>query len=51
HHRIGHTALHVMADLTDFDAVITDHAPDAAILEQFHRDGIALTIASNQDMT
>ena len=49
--RIGHTALHVMADLTDFDAVITDQAPDADILEQFNRDGIALTIASNQDMT
>ncbi|WP_112610588.1 DeoR/GlpR family DNA-binding transcription regulator (plasmid) [Rhizobium sp. WW22] len=51
HQRIGHTALHVMADLTDFDAVITDHAPDAAIVEQFRRDGITLTIASNQDMT
>lgn len=51
HNRIGHTALHVMADLADFDAVITDHAPDAAILEQLRRDGIALTIASNQDMT
>ena len=51
HNRIGHTALHVMADLTDFDAVITDHAPDDAVIEQFRRDGIALTIASNQDMT
>ena len=51
HSRIGHTALHVMAELADFDAVITDQAPDAAIVEQFRRDGIALTIASNQDKT
>ncbi|MBB3612346.1 DeoR/GlpR family DNA-binding transcription regulator [Rhizobium sp. BK602] len=46
HQRIGHTALHVMADLADFDAVITDSAPQADILEQLNRDGVALTIAS-----
>lgn len=46
HQRIGHTALHVMADLADFDAVITDQAPEADILEQLNRDGVALTIAS-----
>lgn len=51
HSRIGHTALHVMAELAEFDAVITDQAPDAAIVEEFRRDGIALTIASNQDKT
>ncbi|APO79394.1 DeoR family transcriptional regulator protein (plasmid) [Rhizobium etli 8C-3] len=49
HQRIGHTALHVMADLTDFDAVITDIAPDAAFLEEFEQAGITLTIASTQD--
>lgn len=46
HQRIGHTALHVMADLADFDAVITDSTPQADILEQLNRDGVALTIAS-----
>jgi DeoR/GlpR family transcriptional regulator of sugar metabolism len=48
HQRIGHTALHVMADLADFDAVITDSAPDAAVMEEFDRSGIPLTVASRQ---
>ncbi|ACS59532.1 transcriptional regulator, DeoR family (plasmid) [Rhizobium leguminosarum bv. trifolii WSM1325] len=51
HQRIGHTALHVMADLADFDAIITDSAPDAAVLEEFEQAGITLTIASTQDPT
>jgi DeoR/GlpR family transcriptional regulator of sugar metabolism len=51
HERIGHTALHVMADLADFDAVITDSAPGAAALKEFDEAGIALTIASTQDPT
>jgi len=49
HQRIGHTALHVMADLTDFDTIITDSAPAAAILDEFDRAGIKLTIAPAQD--
>ncbi|GAA3080509.1 DeoR/GlpR family DNA-binding transcription regulator [Rhizobium viscosum] len=49
HQRIGHTALHVMADLTDFDTVITDSAPSAAVLDEFDRAGIKLTIAPAQD--
>ena len=44
-----HTALHVMADLTDFDTVITDSAPSAAVLDEFDRVGIKLTIAPAQD--
>jgi DeoR/GlpR family transcriptional regulator of sugar metabolism len=51
HQRIGHTALHVMADLADFDAIITDRAPGAAVLEEFERAGITLTVASTQDPT
>ena len=49
HQRIGHTALHVMADLADFDTVITDSAPPAAVLDDFDRAGIKLTIAPAQD--
>ena len=49
HQRIGHTALHVMADLADFDTVITDSAPAAAVLDEFDRAGIKLTIAPAQD--
>ncbi|EPE95100.1 DeoR/GlpR family DNA-binding transcription regulator [Rhizobium grahamii] len=51
HQRIGHTALHVMADLADFDAVITDSPLEAAVQEEFDRQGITLTIASTQDLT
>ncbi len=49
HQRIGHTALHVMADLADFDTIITDSAPTAAVLNEFDRVGIKLTIAPAQD--
>ncbi len=51
HQRFGHTALHAMADLADFDAIITDSAPDAVIQEEFDRQGTTLTIAPTQDMT
>lgn len=51
HERIGHTALHVMADLAGFDAVITDKAPEKAALDEFEQAGITLTIASEQDPT
>jgi DeoR/GlpR family transcriptional regulator of sugar metabolism len=49
HQRIGHTALHVMADLADFDTIITDSAPAAAVFDEFDRAGIKLTIAPAQD--
>lgn len=49
HQRIGHTALHVMADLADFDTIITDSVPTAAVLNEFDRAGIKLTIAPAQD--
>ena len=49
HQRFGHTALHAMAELTDFDAIITDSAPGAAVQEEFDRQGIRLTIAATQE--
>lgn len=49
HERIGHTALHVMADLADFDAVITDSAPEAVVIGEFEKVGIKLTIAPEQE--
>ncbi|KRB60050.1 DeoR family transcriptional regulator [Rhizobium sp. Root708] len=49
HLRFGHTALHAMAELADFDAIITDSAPDAAVQEEFDRQGIRLTIAATQE--
>jgi DeoR/GlpR family transcriptional regulator of sugar metabolism len=51
HQRIGHTALHVMADLADFDVIITDSAPEPAATEQLERANINLTIASNWETT
>jgi DeoR/GlpR family transcriptional regulator of sugar metabolism len=49
HERIGHTALHVMADLADFDAIITDGVPDAALVTAFEQAGVSLTIAPAQE--
>lgn len=49
HQRIGHTALHVMADLADFDLVITDSAPDAAVIDAFNQAGVTLAIAPAQE--
>jgi len=47
HQRFGRTALHALADLSDFAAVITDVAPAAATLAELHEAGVTLTIASN----
>ncbi|QFY64001.1 DeoR/GlpR transcriptional regulator (plasmid) [Rhizobium grahamii] len=49
HQRFGHTALHAMAELADFDAIITDSAPGVAVQEEFDRQGIRLTIAATQE--
>ncbi|MDK4739902.1 DeoR/GlpR family DNA-binding transcription regulator [Rhizobium sp. CNPSo 3464] len=51
HQRIGHTALHVMADLADFDTIITDDTPEPAALKQLERANITLTIALNWETT
>jgi DeoR/GlpR family transcriptional regulator of sugar metabolism len=47
HERIGNTALHVLADLGEFDAMITNHQPDVQALEDIEKTGVALTIASS----
>ncbi|KSV81874.1 DeoR faimly transcriptional regulator [Sinorhizobium sp. Sb3] len=49
HQRIGHRALHVLASLSDFDAVITDSAPEASVVRELDQAGVKLTIASVQD--
>ncbi|MDB6178355.1 DeoR/GlpR family DNA-binding transcription regulator [Paracoccus sp. Z330] len=43
HRRFGHSALHRMADLSDFEAIITDAPPESRTA--IDRAGIALTIA------
>lgn len=45
HARFGRTALHVLADLTDFDTIITDAAPAPEERAALDRAGITLTIA------
>jgi DeoR/GlpR family transcriptional regulator of sugar metabolism len=40
-----------MADLADFDVIITDSAPEPAATEQLERANINLTIASNWETT
>lgn len=45
HKRFGRSALHVLADLTEFDAIITDAAPAPEDRAAMDRAGIRLTIA------
>lgn len=45
HRRFGRSALHVLADLSEFDAIITDAPPASVDREAIDRAGIALTIA------
>lgn len=47
HKRFGRSALHVLADLTEFDAIITDAAPDPEDRAALDRAGIRLTIAGD----
>ncbi len=47
HQRFGQLALHALADLGDFDAIITDAAPASAHRAALDRAGIALTIAGD----
>lgn len=46
HTRFGRSALHLLADLREFAAIITDDAPDASEAAILQRVGIALTIAT-----
>ena len=45
HQRFGRTALHVLAELSDFDAIITDAAPQPELRAALDRAGIAIRIA------
>jgi DeoR/GlpR family transcriptional regulator of sugar metabolism len=43
--RFGRSALHVLAELPDFDAIITDGAPEPETRVALDRAGVAITIA------
>ncbi|WP_319568894.1 DeoR/GlpR family DNA-binding transcription regulator [Cohaesibacter marisflavi] len=45
HARFDHTALHKLADLEEFDHIITDTAPSAGALSAIEGAGLSLTIA------
>ena len=45
HQRFGHTALHALAGLDEFDAIVTDSAPEGETLQDLHDAGITITIA------
>jgi DeoR/GlpR family transcriptional regulator of sugar metabolism len=45
HSRFGRSALHKLAELDDFDAIITDGAPEPETRAAIDRAGIAITIA------
>jgi len=45
HTRFDRVALHVLANLDDFDWVITDQAPEPGVQQQLMNAGIQLTIA------
>jgi len=47
HARFGRSALHALADLTEFDAIITDAPPAPEDRAAIDRAGIALTIAKD----
>ena len=47
HARFGRSALHALADLTEFDAIITDAPPAPEDRAAIDRAGIALTIAED----
>lgn len=45
HQRFGHSALHVMADLGEFDAIVTDADPGGDSLADLREAGLTLNIA------
>ena len=49
HQRFGRTALHVLADLADFDTIITDAAPEPESRAALSRAGIVLRLAQTED--
>lgn len=51
HQRFGRSALHVLAELSDFDTIITDAAPDPEARAALERAGITVRLASEQEKT
>jgi DeoR/GlpR family transcriptional regulator of sugar metabolism len=47
HARFGRSALHMLAELADFDAIITDGSPEPETRASLDRAGIAITIAKD----
>jgi len=47
HKRFGHSALHVLAGLEEFDGIVTDAEPDADSLRSLREAGLTLTIAKD----
>ncbi len=46
HARFGRTALHRLADLAEFDHVITDRAPEPGLTQEMAQAGLPLTVAA-----
>lgn len=51
HLRFGHTALHKLADLAEFDNIITDHSPAPDAMAALETAGLTLTIAQKSAQT
>ena len=49
HTRFGHTALHRLADLAEFDAIISDKAPGTQVTRALAEAGLTLTLAQQED--
>ena len=49
HQRFGHTALHRLADLGDFDTIISDAAPGQDAARALAEAGLTLTLAQQED--
>jgi DeoR/GlpR family transcriptional regulator of sugar metabolism len=45
HLRFGHAALHKLADLSEFDAIITDAPPAPEAMAELDLAGLSLTFA------
>ncbi len=49
HRRFGHTALYRLADLGEFDTIISDQAPEKAAAQALAEAGLTLTLAQQED--
>lgn len=47
HRRFDRVALHLLADLEEFDTIISDQLPDQKVCGELDRDGIKLTVANH----